>query len=124
MERLHLLVRATFFSSKSLHPTDELSYRPGPRPHLPFPLFSFTKTSVHADLLVPFISNDYFIEIGRDPVWESKKHNKVLWRGDTVGAYHAKGTGWRQTQRPRLVKRACSPSRDYSLLALIVLWLP
>ncbi|BGP24815.1 glycosyltransferase family 90 protein [Rhodotorula toruloides] len=79
---------------------------PGPRPHLPYPLFSFTKTSVHADLLVPFISNDYFIEIGRDPVWESKKHNKVLWRGDTVGAYHAKGTSWRQTQRPRLVKLA------------------
>ncbi|KAJ8294136.1 Beta-1,2-xylosyltransferase 1 [Rhodotorula toruloides] len=88
---------------------------PGPRPHLPYPLFSFTKTSVHADLLVPFISNDYFIEIGRDPVWESKKHNKVLWRGDTVGAYHAKGTGWRQTQRPRLVKLANERSGTTSL---------
>ncbi|GAA5991217.1 hypothetical protein JCM11641_001623 [Rhodosporidiobolus odoratus] len=78
----------------------------GPRPHVLYPLFSFSKTSVHADILVPSISNDYYVEVGRDPTWEQKKHNKVLWRGETTGAYHARGTGWRQTQRPRLVELA------------------
>ena len=79
--------------------------RAGPRPHLLYPLFSPIKTSVHSDLLFPSITNDYYTEIGRDPLWEQKKYNQVLWRGETTGAYHAKGTGWRQTQRARLVQR-------------------
>ena len=79
--------------------------RAGPRPHLLYPLFSPVKTSVHSDLLFPSITNDYYTEIGRDPLWEQKKYNQVLWRGETTGAYHAKGTGWRQTQRARLVQR-------------------
>lgn len=66
------------------------------------------KTSVHSDLLFPSITNDYYTEIGRDPLWEQKKYNQVLWRGETTGAYHAKGTGWRQTQRARLVQREFS----------------
>ncbi|KWU46946.1 hypothetical protein RHOSPDRAFT_14268 [Rhodotorula sp. JG-1b] len=78
----------------------------GPRPHLLYPLFSPIKTSVHSDLLFPSITNDYYTEIGRDPLWEQKKYNQVLWRGETTGAYHAKGTGWRQTQRARLVQLA------------------
>ncbi|GAA5864178.1 hypothetical protein JCM3774_001246 [Rhodotorula dairenensis] len=79
---------------------------PGPRPHLLYPLFSPMKTSVHADLLFPSITSDYYAEVGRDPLWEQKKHNRVLWRGESTGAYHAKGTGWRQTQRARLVQLA------------------
>ncbi|GAA5842246.1 hypothetical protein JCM11251_006757 [Rhodosporidiobolus azoricus] len=78
----------------------------GPRPHVLYPLFSFSKTSLHSDILVPAVSNEYYLEVGRDPVWEQKKQNKVLWRGDTTGAYHARGTGWRQSQRARLVELA------------------
>ncbi|GAA5983560.1 hypothetical protein JCM10908_000335 [Rhodotorula pacifica] len=79
---------------------------PGPRPHLLYPLFSPMKTSLHADLLFPSITTDYYTEVGRDPLWEQKKYNQVLWRGETTGAYHAKGTGWRKTQRARLVQLA------------------
>ncbi|GAA5875922.1 hypothetical protein JCM8547_008348 [Rhodosporidiobolus lusitaniae] len=85
----------------------------GPRPHLLYPLFSFSKTSVHADILVPNLNDGFYQEVGRDPVWEAKKENKVLWRGDTTGAYHARGTGWRQTQRARLVALA-NPKPDSS----------
>ncbi|GAA5858013.1 hypothetical protein JCM1840_001002 [Sporobolomyces johnsonii] len=80
----------------------------GPRPYLLYPIFSFAKTSVHADLLVPSISNDFYTEVGRDPTWEQKKHNKVLWRGENTGAWHAKGSGWKSTQRARLVALANS----------------
>ncbi|GAA6001366.1 hypothetical protein JCM10207_006628 [Rhodosporidiobolus poonsookiae] len=78
----------------------------GPRPHLLYPLFSFSKTTAHSDILLPALSNDYYVEVGRDPTWEQKKHNKFLWRGDTTGAYFARGTGWRQSQRARLVALA------------------
>ncbi|GAA6051753.1 hypothetical protein JCM3770_002715 [Rhodotorula araucariae] len=84
----------------------------GPRPYLLYPLFSFAKTSVHADLLLPAISSDYYTEIGRDPVWEQKKNNKVLWRGETTGSYHSKGSGWRQSQRARLVALANAKAGD------------
>ncbi|GAA5925337.1 uncharacterized protein JCM15063_004996 [Sporobolomyces koalae] len=80
----------------------------GPRPYLLYPMFSFAKTSVHADLLVPSISNDYYTPVGKDPTWEGKRHNKVLWRGESTGAWHAKGTGWRSAQRARLVTLANS----------------
>lgn len=63
------------------------------------------KTAVHGDLLLPYLTSDHYAEIGRDPLWEQKKHNQVLWRGETTGTYHAKGTGWRKTQRARLVQR-------------------
>ncbi|GAA6061952.1 hypothetical protein JCM10212_001994 [Sporobolomyces blumeae] len=78
----------------------------GPRPYLLYPLFSFSKTSVHADLLVPSISNDFYADVGRDPTWEGKRHNKVLWRGETNGAWFGKGSGWKNSQRARLVALA------------------
>ncbi|TNY22120.1 glycosyl transferase family 90-domain-containing protein [Rhodotorula diobovata] len=84
----------------------------GPRPYLLYPLFSFTKTSLHADLLLPSVSGDFFAEIGRDPVWEQKKQNRVLWRGETMGTYHSKGSGWRQSQRARLVALANAKDGD------------
>lgn len=88
----------------------------GPRPYLLYPMFSFTKTLLHSDLLVPFISNDFYVETGKDPTWEGKKHNKVLWRGETTGAWHSKGSGWRNTHRARLVALANSPSTEESTL--------
>ncbi|GAA5946845.1 hypothetical protein JCM3775_001730, partial [Rhodotorula graminis] len=87
----------------------------GPRPYLLYPLFSSTKTSVHADLLLPLAAPDFYDEVGRDPVWEQKKHNKVLWRGETTGAYHSKGSGWRQSQRARLVALANADAGDATL---------
>ncbi|GJN90525.1 hypothetical protein Rhopal_003536-T1 [Rhodotorula paludigena] len=89
-----------------LRPINGFTAWTGPRPHLLYPLFSFTKTSSHADLLMPYLTSDFYAEIGRDPLWEQKQHNMVLWRGDTTGAWHSKASGWRQTQRARLVALA------------------
>ncbi|KAM0753173.1 hypothetical protein T439DRAFT_286654 [Meredithblackwellia eburnea MCA 4105] len=74
----------------------------GPRPHLLYPLFSTTKTSMHSDILSA--SMDHFSpDVVVPMMWNKKTHNKVLWRGPTTGAYFARGNGWRTSQRSRLV---------------------
>lgn len=110
IERVHQLASLFSSSFKRAHPrvlTSTVSElcRSGPRPYLLYPMFSFTKTSMHSDLLVPSFSNDFYTEVGKDPTWEGKRQNKVLWRGETTGAWHAQGSGWRNTQRARLVSR-------------------
>lgn len=110
IERVYQLASLFSSSFKRAYPrvlTSTVSElcRSGPRPYLLYPMFSFTKTSMHSDLLVPSFSNDFYTEVGKDPTWEGKRHNKVLWRGETTGAWHAQGSGWRNTQRARLVAR-------------------
>ncbi|GAA5982713.1 hypothetical protein JCM5350_006223 [Sporobolomyces pararoseus] len=78
----------------------------GPRPYLLYPVFSSTKTSLHSDLLIPSISNDFYTPVGKDPSWEGKKHDKVYWRGENRGSWYSKGSGWRNNQRARLVTLA------------------
>ncbi|KAK4054576.1 Protein O-glucosyltransferase 2 [Microbotryomycetes sp. JL201] len=62
------------------HPTFQpihgFSAWPGPRPGLLYPLFTFTRTAWHADLLMPPI-DQYDRPIGNDPDWEDKKHDKM-----------------------------------------------
>ena len=105
--------------------------RPGPRPGLLFPIFSFTGTSVHADFLAPPI-DQYDSPVGNDPCvalrptsppssrradrtfrrdWDDKEFEKIMWRGSTTGADLNIPHMRRWSQRPRLLSRACLPSR-------------
>ncbi|GAA5893823.1 uncharacterized protein JCM6883_003648 [Sporobolomyces salmoneus] len=103
-----------FCDYPELRPLNGFTSWSGPRPYLLYPLFSFTKTSYHSDLLVPHLSNDFYEEVGRDPTWEGKKENRVLWRGENLGSWFGKGEGWRSSQRARLVALANSPHDEGS----------
>ncbi|GAA5947892.1 hypothetical protein JCM3765_007015 [Sporobolomyces pararoseus] len=87
----------------------------GPRPFLLYPLFSSSKTSLHSDLLIPSISSDFYTPVGKDPLWEGKKFNKVFWRGETTGSWYSRGSGWKNNQRARLVTLANSQDETSSL---------
>ncbi|KAK4705426.1 hypothetical protein P7C70_g776, partial [Phenoliferia sp. Uapishka_3] len=74
----------------------------GPRPYLLYPLFSWSKTSMHSDILSAPI--DKFSELpDTAPSWNKKTHNKVMWRGATTGTFARRGSTWRTSQRSRLV---------------------
>lgn len=45
------------------------------------PLFTFAKTSLHADILVTPLEQYSEKYIGYDPPWELKSENRLLWRG-------------------------------------------
>ncbi|KAL8281153.1 hypothetical protein RQP46_006511 [Phenoliferia psychrophenolica] len=74
----------------------------GPRPYLLYPLFSWSKTSMHADILSAPVGS-LLDAAGRVYSWEKKTQSKVMWRGDTTGMYARRGSTWRTTQRSRLV---------------------
>ncbi|KAL8293575.1 hypothetical protein RQP46_000276 [Phenoliferia psychrophenolica] len=57
----------------------------GPRPGIPFPIFSFTGTSVHADFLAPPIEQ-YDHPVGLDLDWEDKEYSKLVWLAKQVGS--------------------------------------
>lgn len=86
--------------------------RPGPRPGFLFPLFSFTTSSLHSDLLLPPLEQ-YEAPVGADLPWALKKHDKALWRGSTTGSDLTQPHARKYSQRVRLAKRAsrCPPSR-------------
>lgn len=77
-----------------------------------------------ADILTPAI-DDFFVDPGPAEAWSRKWHNKVLWRGATLGTYRQAGVNWRQSQRDRLVARAFPslPSKhlitDKALLSIV-----
>lgn len=79
--------------------------RPGPRPGLLFPLFSFTTSSLHSDLLLPPLEQ-YEVPVGPDVPWALKKHDKALWRGSTTGSDLTQPHARKCSQRVRLAKRA------------------
>ncbi|KAL8292384.1 hypothetical protein RQP46_000996 [Phenoliferia psychrophenolica] len=76
---------------------------PGPRPGLLFPLFSFTSTSLHSDILVPPLEQ-YEREVGLDPIWKEKTQNKLVWRGSTTGSDLTIPHMRKFSQRPRLCR--------------------
>lgn len=82
-------------------------------PGLLYPLFTFTTTPLHSDLLVPPI-DQYDRPLGHDPTWEDKKHDKVVWRGSTTGAALDIEHMRKWSQRPRLCR--CAFSRSVSFL--------
>lgn len=75
---------------------------PGMRPQVLRPLFSFSKTTVHSDILLTPLEQ-YWDKEPWDPVWELKKENKAVWRGSTTGVWFDRGTWWRSSQRMRLL---------------------
>lgn len=73
----------------------------GPRPRHLQPLFSFSKTSMHSDLLcVPLEQFDN--TPSDDPKWEDKKFAKIIWRGSMTGVWFDRVSWWRTSQRTRL----------------------
>ncbi|KAK4049073.1 Protein O-glucosyltransferase 2 [Microbotryomycetes sp. JL201] len=75
----------------------------GPRPGLLFPMFSFTSSSMHSDLLMPALEQ-WEMPVGPDPEWEDKTIDKLLWRGSTTGSDLTLAHMRKNSQRPRLCK--------------------
>ncbi|EGG11221.1 family 90 glycosyltransferase [Melampsora larici-populina 98AG31] len=85
--------------SKSLH---GFTSAPGTDNIELVPLFTFAKTTTQNDVLVTPLEQFSDTYIGDDPSWNSKKLNKLLWRGSTTGAEFMKGIDWKSSQRSRL----------------------
>lgn len=66
------------------------------------PLWTFAKTTVHADILATPLEQYSDTYIGYDMEWELKPRNRLLWRGSTTGAEFSKGVDWQKSQRSRL----------------------
>lgn len=80
---------------------------PGPRPGLLYPVFSFTSSALHSDLLLPPLEQ-YEVAVGPDPPWGRKRLDKVIWRGSTTGSDLAIPHMRKWSQRPRLCRRKCT----------------
>merc|ERR1711939_1096234 len=75
----------------------------GPRPGLLYPIFTFTTSSLHSDLLVPPLEQ-YDSPVGPDLDWDQKPLNKIVWRGTTTGADLSNPHMRKWSQRPRLCR--------------------
>jgi hypothetical protein len=65
------------------------------------PVFSLSKTSLHADILaVP--TEQWFEDLPVIP-WAERTSEKLLWRGSNTGIHYSKDTPWQQSQRIRAV---------------------
>jgi hypothetical protein len=79
------------------------------------PLFSLSKTTLHADVLgVPV--EQYEDEMRHVP-WEDKTEDRLLWRGSNTGIHFAKDTPWRETHRMRMIKLANEQEGEVELLS-------
>jgi hypothetical protein len=82
--------------------------RPKTMPYLP--IFSMSKTALHADILGLPYSHD----IKRDPLpWAQKTESRAVWRGSITGGHYAKDIPWRDTQRFRLIDLTQSKKAAY-----------
>lgn len=109
----HLIPSPTFISSHyeasdfCAHPVNVPlhsltgNYGVGPRAVNLQPVFSHSKMTLYADILVTPLEQ-YEALVGLDPDWENKTQNKILWRGSTTGSRYDRGIVWRSTQRVRL----------------------
>lgn len=75
---------------------------PGPPPQVLRPLFSYSRTPLHSDMLLPPLEQWSAESEPTDPVWEKKPHDRAVWRGSTTGVWFDRGTWWRSSQRVRL----------------------
>ncbi|KAK4686098.1 hypothetical protein P7C73_g4039, partial [Tremellales sp. Uapishka_1] len=70
------------------------------------PIFSLSKTHLHADILgVPveqWVEDGY----GASVPWEDKYESSALWRGSNTGAWFDANTSWRFSHRARLMRMA------------------
>ena len=78
---------------------------------LPFPVFSWTKTVLHTDLLIPYISFNHLPENKPDACDFQDKEKREwtlkvpygVWRGATTGVDPLTKDNWREQARPKLV---------------------
>lgn len=77
------------------------NYGIGPRAVNLWPLFSHSKLSLYADILVTPMEQ-YGMAVGADPEWDKKTQNKIMWRGSSTGSRYDRGIVWRSAQRVRL----------------------
>jgi hypothetical protein len=71
------------------------------------PVFSLSKTNLHADILgVPTEQWVDIDQMGEVPTWAQRGHDKLLWRGSNTGAYYDTSVNWRTSHRARLLRLA------------------
>ncbi|KAG8991395.1 Glycosyltransferase Family 90 domain containing protein [Tulasnella sp. 427] len=80
------------------------SHGEGPVPRKKMvPAFSMCSTQLHSDILA--VAMEMWTEdVGKDPEWKDKLHNKLLWRGRNTGTFFGEDGKWRDSQRVRLVR--------------------
>jgi len=66
------------------------------------PLFSLSKTTLHADILG--VPTEQFGAMAHMIPWRYRYRNTLLWRGRTTGPDHRRLVDWPSTQRTRLVR--------------------
>lgn len=86
------------------------NYGVGPRAVKLWPVFAQSKMSLYADILVTPLEQ-FEQEVGPDPDWESKRINKIMWRGSSTGSKYAREIIWRSAQRVRLAYLTNSKSK-------------
>lgn len=74
----------------------------GPRPVPLQPVFSFARSSTHADILAVPLEQYNTEHKVTDLAWADKPHNKLVWRGGTTGIWFDRSSYWRSSQRSRL----------------------
>lgn len=74
---------------------------PGSKPGILRPLFSFSRTTLHSDILLTPLEQFNDIEAW-DPPFADKPYNRAFWRGSTTGVWFDRTTRWRSSQRVRL----------------------
>lgn len=68
------------------------------------PLFSLSKTSIHADILgVPV---EQWTDHRPNIAWRDRTEDALLWRGSSTGTDYSEAFPWRNTHRTRLVQLA------------------
>jgi hypothetical protein len=65
------------------------------------PVFSLSKTALHADILA--VPTEQWVESLPGIPWAERTSNKLLWRGSNTGIFYSKDTPWQQSQRIRAV---------------------
>jgi len=88
----------------------------GKDPHVTdlYPLFSLSKTAMHADILgIPveqFAADSLYIPFDEKPM------DKLMWRGSNTGTHYSQKTAWKTTQRIRLVELATTATGSLEVL--------
>lgn len=80
------------------------------------PIFSLSKTSLHADILG--VPTEQWVEDTPSLPWDEKNQTRLLWRGTNTGTLHTQGTAWRNSHRSRLVRLANKADDDESVSLL------
>ncbi|KAL7425261.1 hypothetical protein Q5752_000949 [Cryptotrichosporon argae] len=78
------------------------------------PLFSLSKTTLHADVLGA--PTEHWVADLPLVDWDARTHDALLWRGSNTGAYFSAATTWRASHRARLVRLAAASHGNETIL--------